>query len=63
VNDGGRSTGEVITARGQDHRVKRCTVPPNGVGLAIADGLAAASGRYVLTMVGLSASASEFVAF
>ena len=25
-------------------------VPPNGVGLAIADGLAAATGRYVLTM-------------
>jgi glycosyltransferase involved in cell wall biosynthesis len=35
----------------QDHRVKPLhRRPPNGVGLAIADGLAAATGRYVLTM-------------
>jgi dolichol-phosphate mannosyltransferase len=53
VNDGSTdSTPEVIAAlAAEDDRVKPIhRVPPNGVGLAIADGLAAASGRYVLTM-------------
>jgi len=53
VNDGSTDrTGEVITAlAAKDDRVKPLhRVPPNGVGLAIADGLAAASGRYVLSM-------------
>jgi hypothetical protein len=53
VNDGSKDrTGEVIAAlAAKDDRVKPLhRVPPNGVGLAIADGLAAASGRYVLTM-------------
>ena len=53
VNDGSRDrTGEVITElAAKDNRVKPLhRTPPNGVGLAIADGLAAASGRYVLTM-------------
>jgi hypothetical protein len=53
VNDGSTDrTGEVITAlAAKDDRVKPLhRAPPNGVGLAIADGLAAASGCYVLTM-------------
>jgi dolichol-phosphate mannosyltransferase len=53
VNDGSTDrTGEVIAKlRESDKRVKPLhRVPPNGVGLAIADGLAAATGRYVLTM-------------
>jgi hypothetical protein len=53
VNDGSKDrTGEVIAdLAAKDDRVKPLhRVPPNGVGLAIADGLAAASGRYVLTM-------------
>jgi dolichol-phosphate mannosyltransferase len=53
VNDGSNDrTGEVIEQlAANDGRVKPLhRVPPNGVGLAIADGLAAASGRYVLTM-------------
>jgi SAM-dependent methyltransferase len=53
VNDGSRDrTSEVMAAlAAKDDRVKPVhRVPPNGVGLAIADGLAAASGRYVLTM-------------
>lgn len=53
VNDGSKDrTGEVITAlAAKEGRVKPLhRAPPNGVGLAIADGLAAASGRYVLTM-------------
>ena len=53
VNDGSTDrTGEVITElAAKDHRVKPFhRAPPNGVGLAIADGLAAASGQYVLTM-------------
>lgn len=53
VNDGSSDrTGEVIMElAAKDDRVKPLhRAPPNGVGLAIADGLAAASGRYVLTM-------------
>lgn len=53
VNDGSQDrTGEVIGKVAEnDKRVKPLhRAPPNGVGLAIADGLAAASGRYVLTM-------------
>ena len=53
VNDGSTDrTGEVITALAAKHdRVKPLhRTPPNGVGLAIADGLAAASGQYVLMM-------------
>ncbi len=53
VNDGSSDrTGEVIDElAAKDNRVKPLhRVPPNGVGLAIRDGLAAASGRYVLTM-------------
>ena len=53
VNDGSTDrTGEVIAElAAKDYRVKPLhRVPPNGVGLAIADGLAAATGRYVLTM-------------
>jgi SAM-dependent methyltransferase len=53
VNDGSNDrTGEVMAKlAAKDHRVKPLhRLPPNGVGLAIADGLAAASGRYVLTM-------------
>jgi dolichol-phosphate mannosyltransferase len=53
VNDGSRDrTGEVIAAlAAKDPRVKPVhRVPPNGVGLAIAEGLATATGRYVLTM-------------
>jgi dolichol-phosphate mannosyltransferase len=53
VNDGSTDqTGEVMAElAAKDDRVKPLhRVPPNGVGLAIADGLAAASGRYVLTM-------------
>jgi dolichol-phosphate mannosyltransferase len=53
VNDGSTDrTAEVMTElAAQDDRVKPLhRVPPNGVGLAIADGLAAATGRYVLTM-------------
>ena len=53
VNDGSTDrTAEVMTElAARDDRVKPLQrVPPNGVGLAIADGLAAASGRYVLTM-------------
>ena len=53
VNDGSNDrTGEVIAKLAEnDKRVKPLhRIPPNGVGLAIADGLAAASGRYALTM-------------
>ena len=53
VNDGSNDrTGDVITKLAEnDKRVKPLhRVPPNGVGLAIADGLAAATGRYVLMM-------------
>jgi len=53
VNDGSRDrTGEVIEElAAKDDRIKPLhRVPPNGVGLALADGIAAASGRYVLTM-------------
>jgi SAM-dependent methyltransferase len=53
VNDGSTDrTGEIITElAGRDARVKPLhRIPPNGVGLAIAEGLAAAKGRYVLTM-------------
>jgi dolichol-phosphate mannosyltransferase len=53
VNDGSKDrTGEVITELAlKDNRIKPLhRDPPNGVGLAIADGLAAATGRYVLTM-------------
>ena len=53
VNDGSTDrTGEVMTElAAKDDRVKPLhRVPPNGVGLAIADGLSAASGQYVLTM-------------
>jgi dolichol-phosphate mannosyltransferase len=53
VNDGSNDrTGEVMEElAAKDDRVKPLhRVPPNGVGLAIADGLAAATGRYVLTM-------------
>ena len=53
VNDGSNDrTGEVIAKLAEnDKRVKPLhRLPPNGVGLAIADGLAAATGRYVLTM-------------
>jgi glycosyltransferase involved in cell wall biosynthesis len=53
VNDGSTDrTGEVVAElAAKDDRVKPLhRLPPNGVGLAIADGLAATSGRYVLTM-------------
>jgi dolichol-phosphate mannosyltransferase len=53
VNDCSRDrTGEVINelARNDDRIKPLHRVAPNGVGLAIADGLAAATGRYVLTM-------------
>ena len=53
VNDGSTDrTGEVIDKlAAKDDRIKPLhRVPPNGVGLAIHDGLAAATGRYVLTM-------------
>jgi dolichol-phosphate mannosyltransferase len=53
VNDGSTDrTGQVIAElSARDNRVKPLhRLPPNGVGLAIADGLAAAKGRYVLTM-------------
>ena len=53
VNDGSKDrTGEVINdLAAKDNRVKPLhRAPPNGVGLAIADGLAVASGKYVLTM-------------
>jgi len=53
VNDGSTDrTGEVIDElAARDDRIKPLhRRPPNGVGLAIADGLAAASGRYVLTI-------------
>ena len=53
VNDGSTDrTGEVINELAlKDDRIKPLhRSPPNGVGLAIADGLAAATGRYVLTM-------------
>jgi len=53
VNDGSTDrTGEVIAELAtRDERIKPLhRIPPNGVGLAIADGLAAATGRYVLTM-------------
>ena len=53
VNDGSTDrTGEVIAKLAEnDKRVKPLhRLPPNGVGLAIADGLAAATGPYVLTM-------------
>lgn len=53
VNDGSKDrTVEVIAElAAKDDRVKPLhRAPPNGVGLAIAAGLAAASGRYVLTI-------------
>jgi dolichol-phosphate mannosyltransferase len=53
VNDGSRDgTGKLIAElAAKDARIKpRHRVPPNGVGLAIADGLAAATGQYVFTM-------------
>lgn len=53
VDDGSTdSTGEVMAELAhKDPRVKPLhRVPPNGVGLAIADGLSAATGRYVFTM-------------
>lgn len=53
VNDGSKDgTGAVVAdLAAKDSRVKPLhRLPPNGVGLAIADGLAAATGRYVLTM-------------
>jgi glycosyltransferase involved in cell wall biosynthesis len=53
VNDGSTDqTGEVIMALvAKDGRVKPVhRAPPNGVGLAIADGLSAATGRYVFLM-------------
>jgi SAM-dependent methyltransferase len=53
VNDGSRDrTAEVMMElAAHDARVKPIhRVAPNGVGLAIAEGLAAASGQYVLTM-------------
>jgi dolichol-phosphate mannosyltransferase len=53
VNDGSKDrTGEVIEELAtRDARIKPLhRAPPNGVGLAISDGLAAASGRHVLTM-------------
>ena len=53
VNDGSTdSTAEVLSQLAQaDARVKPLhRQPPNGVGLAISEGLAAATGNYVLTM-------------
>jgi dolichol-phosphate mannosyltransferase len=53
VNDGSNdSTREVMSElERKDDRVKPLhRVPPNGVGLAIADGLSAATGKYVFTM-------------
>ena len=53
VNDGSTDrTGEVIDelAAGDERIRPLHRTPPNGVGLALADGLAAATGRYVLTM-------------
>ena len=53
VNDGSTDrTREVIEELAtRDKRIKPLhRTPPNGVGLALADGLAAATGRYVLTM-------------
>ena len=53
VNDGSTDgTAEVLSQLARaDGRVKPLhRTPPNGVGLAIAEGLAAASGSYVLTM-------------
>jgi dolichol-phosphate mannosyltransferase len=53
VNDGSTDrTAEVMAeVAAKNDRVKPLhRVPPNGVGLAMADGLAAATGRYVLTM-------------
>ena len=53
VNDGSTDrTAEVMRQlAAEDDRIKPLhRVPPNGVGLAIRDGLAAATGRYVLTM-------------
>lgn len=53
VNDGSTDrTGEVLSElEAKDARIKPLhRVAPNGVGLAIAAGLAAATGRYVLTM-------------
>ena len=53
VNDGSTDrTGQVIEElASKDDRIKPLhRVPPSGVGLALADGIAAASGRYVLTM-------------
>ncbi|MBA3386200.1 MAG: glycosyltransferase [Chthoniobacterales bacterium] len=52
VNDGSTdATGEVISQlAAKDARVRPLhRLPPNGVGLAIADGLQAATGQYVLT--------------
>jgi len=53
VNDGSTDrTGEVIAELAtRDHRIKPLhRVSPNGVGLAIAAGFSAATGKYVLTM-------------
>lgn len=53
VNDGSTDgTGEAIERlAAKDPRIKPLhRSPPNGVGRAIADGIAAASGRYILTM-------------
>jgi SAM-dependent methyltransferase len=53
VNDGSTDrTREIIEdLAARDSRIKPLhRTPPNGVGLALADGLAAATGRYVLTL-------------
>jgi dolichol-phosphate mannosyltransferase len=53
VNDGSNDgTGEVLAKlAAEDPRVKPLhRVPPNGVGLAIAEGLSAATGEYIFTM-------------
>jgi glycosyltransferase involved in cell wall biosynthesis/SAM-dependent methyltransferase len=53
VNDGSTDrTGEVMSKLAREsNRVKPLhRAPPNGVGLAIADGLSAATGKYVFTM-------------
>jgi SAM-dependent methyltransferase len=53
VNDNSKDrTAEVVLAMAkQEPRVKLINrTPPNGVGLALRDGYAAASGRYILTM-------------
>lgn len=53
VNDGSTDRTPQVLAElaAQDARIKPIhRTPPNGVGLAIAEGLSAATGRYVLTM-------------